>query len=110
MLKESCQNNAKAAFMVQTRSQTKGVKAPVAKKSPNSINKKVQEIKPIIIDDEQDPPGTVKTSYPTSTDAKLHTKHPQNQTYLQLVMRPPPRSPDLLGPTPNIKYRNWTKP
>ena len=39
VLKESCQNNAKTTFMVQTRSQTKGVKAPMAKKSPKSINK-----------------------------------------------------------------------
>ena len=31
VLKESCQNNAKASFMVQTRLQSKGVKAPVTK-------------------------------------------------------------------------------
>ena len=102
MLKENCQNNAKAVFMVQTRSQTKGVKASVAKKSPNSINKKVQEIKPIIIDDEQDTPSTVKTNYPTSTDAKLHTKHPQNQNYAQPVMRPPPRPLDPIRPIPKV--------
>ena len=89
VLKESCQNNAKAAFMVQTRSQTKGVKTPMAKRSPNSINKKVQEVKSIIIDDEQDTPDTEKTNYPNRSDAKLHTKHPQNQNYAQLVMRPP---------------------
>ena len=102
VLKESCQNNPKATFMVQTRSQTKGVKAPVAKRSPNSINKRVQEIKLIIIDDEKDTPNTAKTNYPTSTDVKLHTKHPQNQTYPQLVIRPPPRLPDPLEPTPKV--------
>ena len=101
VLKESHQNNAKATFMVQSRSQTKGVKAPMAKKSPKSINKKVQEIKPIIIDDEQDSPSA-KTNYPISTNIKLHTKHPQNQTYPQLVIRPPPRPPDLTGQTPKV--------
>ena len=88
VLKESSQNDAKATFMVQTRSQTKGVKAPMAKKSPKLINKQVQEIKPIIIDDEQDAPGG-KTNYPISRDVKLHTKHPQNHTYPQPVIRPP---------------------
>ena len=39
--------------MVQTRSQSKCVKANVAKESPNSTNRKEQEIKPIIIDDIQ---------------------------------------------------------
>ena len=102
VLKESCQNNGKAIFMAQTRSQTKGVKAPMAKKSPKSINEKVQEIQPIIINDEQDAPDTVKTNYPTSTDVKLHTKHPPNQTYLQPVIRPPPRPPDLSGQTPKV--------
>ena len=102
VLKESCQNNAKAAFMVQTRSQTKGMKAHMAKRSPSSINKRVQEIQPIIIDDELDAPDTAKTDYPSSTDVKLYTKHPQNQTYPQLVIRLPPRPPDPSEPTPNV--------
>ena len=102
VLKESCQNNAKAAFMAQTRSQSKGLKAPMAKRSPNSINKKVQEIKPITIDDDQVTPSTVKTNYLTSSDAKLHTKHPQNQHYAQPVMRPPPRPPDPIRPIPKV--------
>ena len=68
VLKESCQNNAKATFMVQTRSQSKGVKAPMVKRSPNAINKRVQDIKPIIIDDEQDTPSTAKNNHPTGTD------------------------------------------
>ena len=102
MLLESCQNNAKATFMVQTRSQSKGVKAPVVKRSPNSTNKRVQEIKPIIIDDEQDTPNTAKTNCPTHTDVKLPTKHPPNQTYPQPVIRPPPRPPDPLEPTQKV--------
>ena len=102
VLKESCQNNVKATFMVQTRPHSKGVKAPMAKKSPNSTNKMIQEIKPIIIDDEQDAPNTAKANHPISTDAKSHTKHPQNQTYPQLVIMPPPRPPDLLGPIPKV--------
>ena len=57
VLLESCQNNKKDTFMVQTRSQSKGVKAPVVKKTPTSTNKRVQEIKLIIIDDEQDTPN-----------------------------------------------------
>ena len=62
VLLKSCQNNAKDVFIVQTRSQSKGVKAPVVKKTPNSTNKRVQEIKPIIIDDELDTPNIAKTN------------------------------------------------
>ena len=102
VLKESCQNNAKATFMVQTRLQSTGVKAPMAKRSPNSTNKRVQEIKPIITDNEQDAPDTVKTNYPTSTDVKLHTKHLQNQTYPQPIIRPTPRPQDLSVQTPKV--------
>ena len=40
VLLDSCQNNAKAALMVQTRSQSKGVKAPMVKRSPNATNKR----------------------------------------------------------------------
>ena len=89
VLLESCQNNAKDAFMVQTRSQSKGVKAPMVKKTPNSTNKRVQEIKPRIIDDEQNTSNTAETNCPTNTDAKLPIKHPPYQTYLQPVIRPP---------------------
>ena len=98
VLLESCQNNAKDTFMVQARSQSKGVKAPIVKKTPNSTNKWVQEIKPIIIDDEQDIPNTAETNRPTNTDAELPIKHPPNQTYPQPAIRPPPRFPDPLEP------------
>ena len=43
MLKENYQNNADATFMVQTRSQSK-VKAPVVKKSANSLNTGILQI------------------------------------------------------------------
>ena len=41
--KRNYQDNAEATFMVQTRSQSKGVKAPITKESPNSMNRKEQE-------------------------------------------------------------------
>ena len=50
--------------MVQTRSHSKGVKAPMVKKTPTLTNKRVQEMKPIIIDDEQDTPNTAETNCP----------------------------------------------
>ena len=37
-LLDSCQNNAKDTFMVQTRSQSKGVKAPMVKPTLNSTS------------------------------------------------------------------------
>ena len=88
--------------MVQTRSQSKGVTAPVVKRSPNSTNKGVQAIKPIIIDDEQDTPDTAKSNCPTNTDVKLPNKHPPNQTYPQPVIRPSPRPPDPSEQTQKI--------
>ena len=44
VLRRNYKNNAKATFMVQTRSQSKGVKAPGVKKSSNSSNRQEQEI------------------------------------------------------------------
>ena len=41
----NCQNKAKDTFMVQTRSQSKGVKALVVKTTPNPTSKRVQDIK-----------------------------------------------------------------
>ena len=90
-------------FMVQIRSQSKGVKALVVKKTPNSTNKRVQEIKPIIIDDEKDTPNPAETNCPTNTDAKLPTKQPPNQSYPQPVIRTPPRPPDPSEPIHKVK-------
>ena len=72
VLWENCKNNTKGTSMVQTRSQSKGVKTSVVKTSPKATNKRVQKIKPIIRHDEQEPiiidneqnaPNTAKTLY-----------------------------------------------
>ena len=52
VLLKGYQNKAKDMFMVQTRSQAKGVKPPVKRTTTNPTSKKVQDIKPIIIEDE----------------------------------------------------------
>ena len=56
--------------MVQTRSQAKGVKSPTKGKSTTSIQKKVPDIKPIIIedDDDQDISTQKKDKVSTSRD------------------------------------------
>ena len=41
-------------FIVQTRSQAKGVKAPATRELACSMQKEVKDIKPIIIDDDDD--------------------------------------------------------
>ena len=103
MLKRNYQDNVEAIFMVYTRSQSKGVKEPMAKRSPNSTNRKEQDVKPIIINDIQTAPNPTKIDNQLGgTDAQIHIKYPQSQNYSQLVISPPPRPPDLLGPTPKI--------
>ena len=68
--------------MVQTRLQSRGVKAPMVKKSPNSTHRKEQEVNPTIIDDIQTAPNPTKIdNQPHGTDAQIHTKYPQRQTY-----------------------------
>ena len=71
VLLKGCQNKAKDMFMVQTRSQSKGVKEPMEKTTPNSTSKKVQDIKPIIIDDDQNIPNQTGTNGSTNRDVKL---------------------------------------
>ena len=63
-------------FMVQTRSQTKGVKAPTKRKSASSTWKKVKNIKPIIIedDDDQDISNLNKDNVITDRDVTSHIK------------------------------------
>ena len=46
----------------------------MVKKATNSTSKKVQDINPIIIDDDQDTPNQKGTNS-TNTDAKLPIKH-----------------------------------
>ena len=89
--------------MVQTRSQSKGVKAPVVKRSPDSTNTKEQETKPIIIDDIQTAPNPPKADKQHDTDTEIPTTYLQtNQNYPQPVIRPPLRPPDILRPTPKV--------
>ena len=104
VLRKHYQDKKKAAFMVQTRSESKGVKAPTVKKASNPSNRREQEIKPIIIDNIQTTPESHTDNQQNGTDTKKPTKFPQiNQPYLQLVMRPPAMPPDLIGTeTPKI--------
>ena len=46
VLLECCQNNARDMFMLQARSQSKCVKAPVVKTTPNSTSRRVQDKNP----------------------------------------------------------------
>ena len=79
--------------MVQTRSQSKGVKAPTEQKASNPSNRGEQELKPIIIDDTQTTLDLLSVhSQQNYTQARKLTnlKTPEiNQPYPQLVMRPP---------------------
>ena len=51
---KSGQNNVQDTFMVQTRSQAKDVKAPATRGLACSMHKKAKDIKPIIIDDDEE--------------------------------------------------------
>ena len=103
VLLESCQNNARDTFMVQTRSGSKGVKASMVKTTPNSTSKRVQDIKLIIIDDHQDTPNETGTNFSTNIDAKLPIKHLPSQIYPQPAIRLPPRPPDPSEPIHKVK-------
>ena len=94
-----CQDKAQDTLMVQTRSQAKGVKSPMKRKTTDSTHKKVQDIKPIIIedDDDQDISNQMEDKGSTSRDTKSPVKYLPNQIYLQPTIRPPPRPPDPLG-------------
>ena len=71
--------------------------------SSNSTKRREQGIKPIIIDDIQTIPNPHKVNnQPDTTDTSTHTKYLQTQTYSQPKIRPPPRSPDQVRPTPKI--------
>ena len=50
----SRQNKTQDTFMVQTRSQARGVKAPAKGESACPMWKKVKDTKPIIIEDDDD--------------------------------------------------------
>ena len=97
-----CQNKAKDMFMVQTRLQAKGVKPPMKKTTTDSTSKKVQDIKPVIIDDDQNIPNQTETNSSTIRDIKSPIKCVPNQTYPQPAIRPPPRPPDPSEPNHKV--------
>ena len=103
---KSCQNKTQYTFMVQTRSQAKGVKAPTKRESACSMQKKVKDIKPIIIEDndDQDILNLNKDNVVTNKDFTSHINPPKtpDQVYSQPIARPPPRPPDLLGSNPKV--------
>ena len=103
---KSCQINAQDTFMVQTRSQAKGVKAPTKRESTHSTWKKIKDIKPIIIedDDDQDIKNVNKDNVVINKNVTSHIKLPKapDQVYSQLITRPPPRPPDLSRSNPKV--------
>ena len=86
------QDKTQDMFMVQTRSQAKGVKNPMKKKTTDSTCKKVQDIKPIIIEDDDDQNISNQTGDKSSTsrDVRSLVKPPNlpNQVYPQPTVRP----------------------
>ena len=75
----------------------------MVRKASNSANTEEQEIKPIIIDDNQTAPDSQKIDKQNEIDTKIPTRYLQiNQNYPQPVIRPPPRPPDPLRPTPKV--------
>ena len=67
-----CQSKTQDTFLVQTRSQAKSAKPPIKRKTTDSTCKKVQDIKPIIIedDDDQDIANQMGAKSSTSEDTK----------------------------------------
>ena len=92
--------------MVQTRSQAKGVKSPTKRKSTASTCKRVQDRKPIIIedDDDHDISHQKRDKVITSRDVTSHIKPPNvpHHVYSQPIVRLPPRPPDPLGSNPKV--------
>ena len=77
VLRRNYQNNAEAAFMAQTRSQSKGVKAPMVRRATNYSNGRKQEIKPIIIDYIQTNSNLPEVDNQLNdTDTTIPTKYP----------------------------------
>ena len=96
-----CQDKTQDTFMVQTRSQAKCVKSPMKGKSTDSTCKKVQDINPIIIEDNDDQNISNQKGDKSSTskNIKSHIKPPNlpNQVYPQPNIRLPPRPSDPPG-------------
>ena len=94
-------------FMVQTRSQTKCVKSTAKGKSTDSTCKKVQDMKPLIIEDngDQDIPNQEKTKSSIIGDTKSFIKHPSNQICPHPSIRLPPRPPDPLDQITRLQQK-----
>ena len=75
----------------------------MVKTTANSTSKRVQDIKPIIIDDDHNTPNQTGTNCPTNTDAKLPIKHLPSQIYPQPAIRLSPRLPDPSEPIHKVK-------
>ena len=104
---KSCQNKTQDTFMVQTRSQTKGVKAPATRELTCSTWKKAKDIKPMIIedDDDQDISNLNKDNVVIDKEVTSHISPPKtpNQVHSQPIIRPPPRPPDSSESNPKVK-------
>ena len=103
---KSHQNKTQDTFMVQTRLQAKGVKAPTKRESASCVWKKVKDIKPIIIedDDDQDMSNLNKDNVVTNRDVTSHIKLSKapDQVYSQPTVRPPLRPPDISRSFPKV--------
>ena len=101
-----CQDKTQDTFMVQTRPQAKGMKSPAKGKSTSSTHKEVQDIEPIIIedDDDQDTSNLNRDKVITSRDVTSHIKPPNVpiQVYSQPIVRLPPRPPGPPGSNPKV--------
>ena len=78
------------------------------------MQKKVKDIKPIIIEDndDQDILNLNKDNVVTNKDFTSHMKPPKtpDQVYSQPIARLPPRPPDLLGSNPKVTAHIETNP
>ena len=106
---KSCQNKAQDTFMVQTRSQAKAVKAPATRELAHSMQKKAKDIKPIIIEDDedQDISNLDKNNVAINKEVTSDITPPRtpNQVYSQPIIRPSPRPPDSSESNPKVTAR-----
>ena len=88
-----CQNETQDTFMVHTRPQAKGVKPPTKRKTIDSTCKKVQIIKPIILEDEDDDDQDIfnqmgaKSSTSRDTKSTIKEHNVPNQIYPQPTVK-----------------------
>ena len=92
-----CQSKTQDTFLVQTRSQAKGIKPPMKRKTTDSTSKKEQDIKPIIIEDDNDQDISNQMGTKSSTIRDTTPPNLPNQVYPQLTIKLPPKPTDPLG-------------